>query len=82
MKKILIAIPLALAIAGCDTAAGPIAGGAAIGAIVADDDNRTEGAALGALAGAMVAGAQRQQDTCRYRNTSTGEVFTAPCGSY
>lgn len=82
MKKFLIAVPLALALAACDTAEGNIAGGAAVGAVLADDDNRVEGAALGALAGAMVAGAREQAETCTYRNTRTGEVFTAPCGSY
>lgn len=82
MKKIMLALPIVILVAGCNSDAGKIAGGAAVGATIADGDNKVEGAALGALAGAMVAGAQRQAETCVYRNTTTGERFTAPCGSY
>ncbi|MBT8418609.1 MAG: hypothetical protein KJO42_14320 [Silicimonas sp.] len=82
MKRILLAIPLVLSVAACDSTAGNVAGGAAIGAAVADDDDRLEGAAIGAAAGAVVSAAQQNANTCRYRNTRTGEVFTAPCGSY
>ena len=82
MYKVLLAIPLVLTVAACETRSGNILGGAAVGAAVADDDDRLEGAAIGAAAGATVAAIEEANDQCRYRNTRTGEVFTAPCGSY
>lgn len=82
MKKIVFLIPLVQMTAACETRSGNVLGGAAIGAAV-NDDNRLEGAAIGAAAGAVVAAVEESNDDqCRYRNTRTGEVFTAPCGSY
>ena len=81
MKKILFVIPLVLATAACETRTGNVLGGAAIGAAVHDED-RLEGAAVGAASGLVVSAVQESTNTCRYRNTRTGEVFTAPCGSY
>ena len=80
MKKIILAIPLVLMAAGCDTRSGNVLGGAAIGAAVNDDD-RLEGAAVGAAAGLVVSAVQESNNTCHYTNTSTGQTWTAPCPS-
>jgi len=87
MKRALIALPIAtLTLAGCmqtaqeRTLAGSTATGAAIGAMV-NDDNRAEGAAIGAAAG-MAAGAlinaTNQPGQCLYRD-SYGREYYAPC---
>ena len=82
MKPILFVLPLVMLTAACESRSGNVLGGAAIGAAI-NDDNRLEGAAGGAAAGAVVAAIEESQDgTCTYRNTATGEVFQAPCGSY
>ncbi|MFV0492151.1 MAG: glycine zipper domain-containing protein [Pseudorhodobacter sp.] len=85
MKKYLVILPLAvLALAGCqpsqNTTIGAL-GGAAVGAAVADDGDRAEGAligaAVGAAAGSLIGPAQ-QQGQCYYRN-SQGQRYIAPC---
>jgi hypothetical protein len=78
MKKLLIVIPLVLLTAGCETRAGNVATGAAIGAAV-NDDNRLAGAAVGGAAGLLVSAIQEGNNQCRYRNTVTGEVYIATC---
>ena len=80
MRKIVLVIPLVLLTAACDSRSGNVLGGAAIGAAV-NDNNRLEGAAVGAAAGLVVSAVQESSNTCRYRNTTTGETWTAPCPS-
>lgn len=82
MMKLILVLPLVLVTAACETRTGNVLGGAAVGAAI-NDENRVEGAAVGAAAGLVVAAIEESNDdNCRYRNTRTGEVFIAPCGSY
>lgn len=91
MKKLLLALPLVALVAGCNTYnAGPNtnatlgggAAGAAIGAAVADDGDRFEGAliggALGAAAGNLIGRSQNRPGQCVYRNAN-GQQYYAAC---
>ena len=87
MKRLVLLIPVGL-LAGCVTngtqpsnAVTYGATGALIGAAVADDDNRLEGAALGGAAGlaaATLLGPSNTQGNCVYRD-SRGQRIVAPC---
>ena len=90
MKRIALIAALALGTAGCtgvnernsdEALAGAVIGGIA-GGVAGDDQNRERNVVLGAAAGAAVGAAAGDSGTCTYRNTRTGERFTAPCGSY
>ena len=61
--------------------AGGIMGGIA-GAVVGDDQNRERNVAIGAAAGATAGAVLGNNNLCTYRNTQTGEVFKAECGTY
>lgn len=85
MKKYLLILPIAgMALAACqpnqNTTIGAL-GGAAVGAAVAGDGDRAEGAligaALGAAAGSLI-GPAPQQGQCYYRNQQ-GQRYIAPC---
>ncbi len=88
MKPLAFLLPLGL-IAGCvdtgtqanNNAVTYGATGALIGAAVADDDDRLQGAALGGAAGlaaATLLGPSNTQGNCVYRN-SRGQRIVAPC---
>ena len=80
MKTLFLAIPVTLSLAACDTTGAGLAGGAALGAAL-DDDNRARGAVIGAAAGAT-AGAlveRYNNGTCLYRDRTTGETYRADC---
>lgn len=84
MKKFLLILPIAALMAGCQTAeqntmAGAAAG-AALGSVVADDDDRLEGAVIGGIAGAAAGSliGRNTQGECIYRR-SDGSTFTGPC---
>ena len=85
MKKLLFVLPLAVLVTACETREQRIvtgaATGAAIGAVVADDDKRVEGAAiggtLGIIAGALI-GPASEAGKCRYRYPD-GREYIADC---
>ena len=84
MKSILLMLPVAALVAGCqtpeqNTLAGAAAG-AALGSVVADDDDRMEGAIIGGIAGAAAGSliGRNDQGQCIYRR-SDGTTFTGPC---
>ena len=90
MKRLVMTAVIATGLAGCsginsqnsdEALAGAVLGGTA-GAIAGQDQNRERNVVLGAAAGAAIGAAAGNSDTCTYRNTRTGERFTAPCGSY
>lgn len=90
MKRLLLVIPAALALAACEpvnsqnkdeAAFGAVVGGI-VGSQAGNDRNRERNIILGAATGAAIGTAVGNRNQCRYRNTNTGEVFTAPCGSY
>ncbi|MBL4917731.1 glycine zipper 2TM domain-containing protein [Szabonella alba] len=86
MKKFILMLPvLGLGLAACETpgqnAAVGALGGAAVGAAVSSDSDRTRGALIGAAAGVAAStliGPAPQQGQCYYRN-SRGERFIAAC---
>lgn len=86
MTRTLIALTLlALPIAACTPAEQSLAvgtlGGAAVGAAISSDEDRTKGAIAGAVVGATAAtllGPATQSGKCRYRG-SDGTVFIADC---
>ncbi len=84
MKLFLLILPLTALIAGCQTqdqtTLAGAAAGAALGSVVAGDDNRLEGAVIGGIAGAA-AGAligRNSQGQCIYRRQD-GSTFVGPC---
>lgn len=89
MKTSLVILPAVfLAIAGCqptstsnqNAATGALAG-AALGAVVADDDDRLEGALTGAAVGAVAGTLIGQSSTpgdCVYRD-AYNRRYVAPC---
>lgn len=89
MNKMILALPLTLFLAACQTAgtganSGLTTGaltGAAVGAIAADDGDRLEGAMLGGVAGgavgAIVDSANKPQQ-CTYRYPD-GRTYLANC---
>lgn len=84
MKLFLLILPLTVLIAGCQTqdqtTLAGAAAGAALGSVVAGDDNRLEGAVIGGIAGAA-AGAligRNSQGQCIYRRQN-GSTFVGPC---
>jgi len=64
MKKVLVTLPLILALAACDTPEqGALAGGAAgavVGSAVSADDDRLAGAVVGGVVGAAAGAAVSQ----------------------
>ena len=87
MKRILLALPLVALTAACQTTqqsnntAAAVGTGAAIGALV-NDDNRLGGAAAGAAVAGLATiliDRANQPGQCRYLNQRTGETYTAPC---
>ncbi len=84
MRTFLFILPLTALIAGCQTQGqttmAGAAAGAALGSVVAGDNNRLEGAVIGGIAGAA-AGSLIGHDTqgqCVYRR-SNGTKFVADC---
>lgn len=90
MNRTIIALCTVGALAACEpvpmttanpTATGAVAG-ALIGAAVADDDDRLQGALLGgaagAVAGTLIGRAQNQPDKCVYED-AYGRRFVADC---
>jgi len=84
MKKLLLVLPVVGALAACETqtqsSVTGAAAGAALGAVVSGDDDKTKGAVLGGLAGAA-AGAylgRGKNGQCVYQN-SAGQRYTAAC---
>jgi outer membrane lipoprotein SlyB len=85
MKSIFLILPVAALLAGCQTTpqqntlAGAAAG-AALGSVVADDDDRIEGAIIGGIAGAAAGSliGRNERGQCIYRR-SDGTTFTGPC---
>lgn len=75
----------ALTLAACTPAEQSLAigtlGGAAVGAAVSSDSDRSKGAIVGAVVGATAAtllGPAQQQGQCRYRDQN-GREFIAAC---
>ena len=87
MKRTVLALMALLAVGACSQANSPAADetlagatlGGIIGAGVSGKGDRVEGAVLGAAAGAAVGAAIGSARTCTYRNTTTGETWTAAC---
>ncbi|MFV2052439.1 glycine zipper 2TM domain-containing protein [Aliiroseovarius sp. YM-037] len=85
MKKTILALPLVLIAAGCETteqsAIASGLGGAALGAAVSSGEDRTRGALIGAAAGVaagtLIDQANRPGD-CIYEN-SRGQRYVAKC---
>lgn len=85
MRKFLLILPLTALVAGCQTTpqqntlAGAAAG-AALGSVVAGDDNRLEGAVIGGIAGAAAGSliGRNSQGQCIYRRAD-GSTFVGPC---
>lgn len=89
MKKAILMLPVAAVLAACETTGGDrstltgAAAGAAIGAAVADDDNRLEGAVIGGAAGAAAGnliGRANSPGDCVYRD-QFGNRYVAECPS-
>lgn len=86
MNKFLMVIPFVALTAACQTDAdrATVAGaatGAVLGAAVADDDDRLEGALIGTAAGAVAGsliGTANSPGDCIYRDQN-GNRFVAPC---
>ncbi len=86
MNKLLLILPMTLSLAACQTAEQQAVGtgalaGAALGAAVADDDDRLEGAMVGGAAGALVGtliGQSKTSNDCVYQD-AYGRRYTAPC---
>ncbi|MCV2872406.1 glycine zipper domain-containing protein [Defluviimonas sp. WL0050] len=86
MNKLILILPITLALAGCQTAEQRAVGtgalaGAAIGAAVADDDDRLEGAIVGGAAGALVGtliGQAQNPGDCVYED-AYGRRYVAAC---
>ena len=90
MKNIILIAALTAGLAACgginqqnsdEALLGGVLGGAA-GAVAGEDKNRERNIVLGAAAGTAAGAAIGNSSDCTYRNTATGEVFKAPCGSY
>ncbi|PRY94502.1 glycine zipper 2TM protein [Hasllibacter halocynthiae] len=89
MRKILIALPAALLLAGCETTGGVgtanqgaltgAALGAATGLAVSGDDDRAAGALVGAALGAAAGNfiGQTPSGQCVYRTQGGGSVVAA-----
>ncbi|WP_102107035.1 glycine zipper 2TM domain-containing protein [Oceaniglobus roseus] len=89
MKSFLYIVPMVAALAGCqatqtDQTVGGAAAGAAIGAAVAGDGDRVEGAliggTLGAAAGAYLGRAQNRPGQCIYQYPN-GQRYYDTCPS-
>lgn len=84
MKKLFLLMPFLFVVAACTPtqqgAAIGGAGGAAVGAAVADDsvEGAVIGGAAGAIAGALIGRASEGSDRCIYRD-EYGRRYTAPC---
>lgn len=86
MKKLLMILPFVAFTAACETDAdrATVAGaatGAVLGAAVADDDKRLEGALIGTAAGAVAGsliGKANSPGDCIYRDQN-GNRYIAPC---
>lgn len=84
MRKFLLILPLTALIAGCQTQGqttmAGAAAGAALGSVVAGDNNRLEGAVIGGIAGAAAGSliGQDNQGRCVYRRND-GSKFVAAC---
>jgi surface antigen len=82
MKKILIALVAATAIAGCTTAEQDAAGGAVVGAAVGGlATGEVAGAAVGAVVGGaagVLLGSATRRGECRYRD-GRGRIYIAAC---
>lgn len=88
MKKLILALPLMLSLAACQTTgtganSGLTTGaltGAAVGAIASDDGDRLEGAMLGGVAGGAVGAIVDANNNrmCTYRY-SDGRSYQAAC---
>lgn len=80
----MLSVSAAMTLAGCqtpqqNTLAGAAAG-AALGSVVADDDDRVQGAVIGGIAGAAAGSliGRNAQGDCVYRR-SDGSTFIGPC---
>lgn len=87
MRKAILFIPALAITAACETLPGDrstqtgAAAGALIGAAVADDDDRLEGAVLGGAAGAVAGnliGRANSPGDCIYRDAN-GNRYVADC---
>ena len=85
MKRIVLALTMALATGACTTqeqsTLGGAAAGAALGAAVSSRGDRTRGVIVGAAAGAVAGnliGRSQDGKTCRFRDNN-GREFNAPC---
>lgn len=84
MRTFLLILPLTALIAGCQTQGqttmAGAAAGAALGSVVAGDNNRLEGAVIGGIAGAAAGSLIGHDDRgqCVYRRTD-GSKFVGPC---
>ncbi|WP_238991773.1 glycine zipper domain-containing protein [Gemmobacter caeruleus] len=89
IRTTLIALPCVSLLAACQTAGNPQVGnatatgalaGAALGAAVADDGDRLEGAAIGAAVGALTGNVigRTSSGQCIYR-AADGSQFVAAC---
>lgn len=83
MKKLLMLLPVVALVAACETpeqrALTGAATGAAVGALVSSDEDRTKGALIGGATG-LIAGTLIGQDSsgqCLYRRQD-GSTFTGP----
>jgi hypothetical protein len=82
MKHLAWTLPILFLLAACDTPQGTqalgTATGAAIGAAVAGDGNKTQGALIGATAGLIAGSVVAAQGQCTWANPD-GTTFLAPC---
>ena len=84
MRKLVLVLPAAALLAGCETPEQRMITGAATGAAIGaaiDDDNRAKGAALGGAAGlaaAALIGPASNPGKCRYRD-HFGREYVADC---
>lgn len=85
MKRIVLALPLILAVAACttqeQTTLGGAAAGAALGAAVSSGHDRGKGVIIGAAAGALAGnmlGRTQDGKNCRYAD-SYGREYIAAC---
>ncbi len=88
MNKLIFALPVVALTAACETTSTNqstltgAAAGAALGAVVADDDDRLEGAVIGGAAGAAAGnliGRANSPGDCVYQD-QYGNEYVAECG--
>ena len=82
MKRLAALLPILFVLAACSTPQGTQAlgtvTGAAIGAAMAPDGSKTQGALIGATAGLIAGSVVAAQGQCTWRNPD-GTTFIAPC---